>query len=82
MEKKHEKNMLAMKKEITRIRKLYGPSKNIGFSYNDLCIHLILNLLKDYKVPKFKTFNGTGNPMAYLRGFCDQLVGFGKNEHY
>lgn len=31
-------------------------------------------------MPKFHTFNGTRNPLAHLRAYCDQMVGFGKNE--
>ncbi|KAK4716734.1 hypothetical protein R3W88_015072 [Solanum pinnatisectum] len=31
-------------------------------------------------VPKFDVFGGTGNPLAHLRAYCDQLVGVGRDE--
>lgn len=49
-------------------------------NYKNLCIHPNLNLPKGFKVPKFVTFNGTENPLAHLKVYCDQLVGVGKNE--
>ncbi|XP_055814132.1 uncharacterized protein LOC129883514 [Solanum dulcamara] len=52
----------------------------IGLNYEDLCIHPDLDLLEGFKVPKFDTFGGTGNPLAHLRTYFDQLVGVGKNE--
>ncbi|XP_055802993.1 uncharacterized protein LOC129872127 [Solanum dulcamara] len=52
----------------------------VGLNYEDLCIHPDLDLPKGFKVSKFDTFGGTGNPLAHLRAYCDQLVGVGKNE--
>uniref|UniRef100_M1BQB8 Gag-pro n=1 Tax=Solanum tuberosum TaxID=4113 RepID=M1BQB8_SOLTU len=46
-------------------------------SYEDLCIHPNLDLPEGFKVPKFDTFGGAGNPLAHLRAYCDQLVGVG-----
>ena len=51
-----------------------------GLSYDELCIHPNLDLPEGFKVPKFDTFEGNGNPLAHLRTYCDQLVGVGKNE--
>ena len=39
-----------------------------------------LDLSEGLKVPKFFTFNGTGNPLAHLKVYCDQLVGVDTNE--
>ncbi|XP_015064647.1 uncharacterized protein LOC107009834 [Solanum pennellii] len=50
------------------------------FSYEDLCIHPNLDLPEGFKIPKFDTFGGVGNPMAHLRAYCDQLVGVGRDE--
>ncbi|XP_033514008.2 uncharacterized protein [Nicotiana tomentosiformis] len=33
-----------------------------------------------YKPPKFDIFDGTGNPHAHLRAYCEKLVGVGRNE--
>ncbi|XP_069147185.1 uncharacterized protein [Solanum lycopersicum] len=62
------------------MEELHYISEVDGFSYKDLCIHPNLDLLEGFKVPKFVTFNGTGNPLAHLKVYCDQLVGVGKNE--
>ncbi|XP_060170563.1 uncharacterized protein LOC132601496 [Lycium barbarum] len=35
---------------------------------------------KGFKIPNFDHFNGSGNPRAYLRAYCNQLVGNGRNE--
>ena len=51
-----------------------------GISYEDLCIHQNLNLPEGFKIPKFDTFGGVGNPMAHLKAYCDQLVGVGRDE--
>nr|QVT92263.1 reverse transcriptase [Solanum chacoense] len=51
-----------------------------GLSYEDLCIHPNLDLPEGFKVPKFEIFGGTGNRLAHLRAYCDQLVGVGRNE--
>ncbi|XP_059288760.1 uncharacterized protein LOC132042158 [Lycium ferocissimum] len=32
-----------------------------------------MDLPEGFKVPKFKMFNGTENPKAYLRSYCNQL---------
>ncbi|XP_015081454.1 uncharacterized protein LOC107025117 [Solanum pennellii] len=51
-----------------------------GLSYEDLCIHPNLDLPEGFKIPKFDTFGEVCNPMAYLRAYCDQLVGVGRDE--
>ncbi|XP_070034632.1 uncharacterized protein [Nicotiana tomentosiformis] len=33
-----------------------------------------------YKPPKFDIFDGTCDPHAHLRAYCDKLVGVGRNE--
>ncbi|KAG5589745.1 hypothetical protein H5410_040259 [Solanum commersonii] len=45
--------------------------------YEDLCVHLDVELPVGYKVPKF---DRKGNPRAHLRSYCDKLVGVGKDE--
>ncbi|KAK4706953.1 hypothetical protein R3W88_033490 [Solanum pinnatisectum] len=51
-----------------------------NLNYEDLCIHPNLDLPEGFKVPKFDVFGGTGNPLAHLRAYCDQLVGVGRDE--
>ena len=42
-----------------------------GLSYEDLCINPNLDLLEGFKIPKFDSFGGVGNPMAHLRSYYD-----------
>nr|XP_004240309.1 uncharacterized protein LOC101266943 [Solanum lycopersicum] len=73
--------MVNMKEEIRKaMEELHYIFEVDGLSYKNLCIHPNLDLPEGFKVPKFVTFNGTGNPLAHLRVYCDQLVGVGKNE--
>ena len=51
-----------------------------GLSYENLCIHPNLELQKGFKISKFDTFGGMGNPIAQLRAYCDQLVRVGRDE--
>ncbi|XP_015170631.1 uncharacterized protein [Solanum tuberosum] len=78
---KEEAAKLNMKEEIRKaMNELHCVPEVDGLSYEDLCIHSNLDLPKGFKVPKFDTSGGTGNPLAHLRAYCDQLVGVGKNE--
>ncbi|KAK4730873.1 hypothetical protein R3W88_023861 [Solanum pinnatisectum] len=62
------------------MRELQCILKVAGLNYEDLCIHPNLDLPEGFKVPKFDVFGGTGNPLAHLRAYCDQLVGVGRDE--
>ncbi|XP_055824288.1 uncharacterized protein LOC129892753 [Solanum dulcamara] len=78
---KEETSKWNMKEEIMKSIKEFHYTPDVaGLNYEDLCIHPNLDLPERFKVPKFDTFGGTGNPLAYLRAYCDQLVGVGKNE--
>ncbi|TMW81264.1 hypothetical protein EJD97_010805, partial [Solanum chilense] len=78
---KEEVVKVNMKEEITKaMKELQYISEVDGLSYKDLCIHPNLDLPQGFKVPKFVTFNGTRNPLAHLKVYCDQLVGVCKNE--
>ncbi|XP_015166046.1 uncharacterized protein [Solanum tuberosum] len=69
-----------MKEEIKKVMKeLHYNPKVDGLSYENMCIHPKLDLSEGFKVPKFDTFRGTGNPLAHLGAYCDQLVGVGRN---
>ncbi|XP_016567300.1 uncharacterized protein LOC107865576 [Capsicum annuum] len=75
-----EMRLLAMNEEIMRIKESHGERDHDGLGYNDLCVHPGVDLPKWYKVPKFEVLDSAGNPMSYLRRYCEQLVGIGKNE--
>jgi len=70
-----------MKEEIRKVMKELNCIPEVeGLSYEDLCIHPNLDLPEGCKVQKFDIFGGTGNPLAHLRAYCDQLVGVGRDE--
>ena len=76
-----EEAKVDIKEEIKRaMRELQCTPDVAGLSYAELCIHPDLNLPEGFKIPKFDTFGGVGNPMAYLRAYWDQLVGVVKDE--
>ena len=79
--KSREEAKIDIKEEIKRaMKELQCVTDVTGLSYAELCIHLDLNLLEGFKIPKFDTFGGVGNPKAHLRAYCDQLVEVGKDE--
>lgn len=50
------------------------------FKYEDLCVHPDIEFLVGYKVSNFDMFDREGNPRAYLRLYCDKLVGVRKDK--
>ena len=72
--------MIDIKEDIKRpMKELQCVPDVARLSYAKLCIHQDINLPERFKIPKFDTFGGVGNPMAHLRAYCDQLVGVGKD---
>ncbi|XP_004240794.1 uncharacterized protein [Solanum lycopersicum] len=79
--KAREEEKIDIKEEIKRaMKELQCVLDVAGLSYAELYIHLDLNLPEGFKILKFDTFGGVGNPMAHLRAYCDQLVGVSKDE--
>ncbi|XP_049385670.1 uncharacterized protein LOC125849743 [Solanum stenotomum] len=80
-EEKREQEMNVMKDAISEaVKSVQSLKKITGLEYEDLCMHPDLEIPEGYKIRKFETFNGIGNPMAHLRAYCDKLVGIGKND--
>lgn len=71
-----------MNEEIMRIKVSHRVRDYDDLGYDDLCVHPRVDLPDGYKFPKFKMFDGTKNPMAHLRRYCEQLVGIGKMRRY
>lgn len=68
-------------KELNRRIKHVEGSKVIEWlSFEDFCINPDVKLSERYKPPKFKIFDGSGDPKAHLKICCDKLVRVGKNE--
>lgn len=70
-----------IKEEIRKAMKEFQCIPDVaGLNYEDLCIHPDLDLPEGFKVPKFDTFRGVGNPMAHMRAYYDQLIEVGRDE--
>ncbi|KAG5622999.1 hypothetical protein H5410_008217 [Solanum commersonii] len=62
------------------MRNLQTTRGNKSLEYEDLCVQPDIDLPIGYKLPKFDTFNGIGDPHTHLRAYCDKLVGVGRDE--
>ncbi|XP_049386709.1 uncharacterized protein LOC125850930 [Solanum stenotomum] len=62
------------------MRNLQTTRGNKSLEYEDLCVQPDIDLPVGYKLPKFDTFNGIGDPHTHLRAYCDKLVGVGRDE--
>ncbi|XP_060210977.1 uncharacterized protein LOC132637993 [Lycium barbarum] len=71
-------------KELHNLRKVINEelcSRNFQIlKYEDLCVHPNVELPSGYKIPKFNTFNGKGDPVAHLKDYCSRLIGIGHIE--
>lgn len=75
------KNMTTELKKLSgRIQSVEGGKSIEGLNYKNLCIQPNVELPEGYKPSKFKIFDGTGDPKAHLRTYCDKLIGVDKNE--
>nr|XP_033515007.1 uncharacterized protein LOC117279563 [Nicotiana tomentosiformis] len=61
-----------------KILQVARGSENLD--YKDLYIYPDVDMPAVYKHPKFDIFDGTGDPHAHFRAYCDKLVGVGRNE--
>ncbi|XP_070045735.1 uncharacterized protein [Nicotiana tomentosiformis] len=64
-----------LKKLIGRVQSVEGGKGVEGLNCEDLCIELDVELPDGYKPPKFKMFDGTGDPKVHLSTYCDKLIG-------
>ncbi|XP_070004378.1 uncharacterized protein [Nicotiana sylvestris] len=69
-----------LKKLTSRVQGVEGGKRIKGLNYKDLCIQPNVELPEGYKPPKFKMFDGTGDPRVHLRTYCDKLVGVRKDK--
>ncbi|XP_070029538.1 uncharacterized protein [Nicotiana sylvestris] len=71
------RKMKSLEQNIKNIQGL-GDHKSVLFS--DLCMFLHIHLPPGFKTPKFEKYDGHGDPIAYLKRYCNQLRGAGRNE--
>ncbi|XP_070015365.1 uncharacterized protein [Nicotiana sylvestris] len=54
-----------------------GLGGQVSVAYKDLCLFLDVQLSAGFKMPKFDLYDGHGDPVAQLRGFCSKMRGAG-----
>ena len=58
-------------------RNMHGLGSKVSVSYKDLCPFPDVQLPAGFKMPKFDLYEGNGDHMAHLRGFCSKMRGKG-----
>ncbi|XP_070040394.1 uncharacterized protein [Nicotiana tomentosiformis] len=59
------------------LKNMQGIGSQVSVAYKDLCLFPDVQLPVGFKMPKFDPYDGHGNPVAYLRGFCSNMRGAG-----
>ena len=49
----------------------------MSVAYKDLCLFPDVKLPVGFKMPKFDLYDGQGDPVAHLRGYCSKMRGAG-----
>ncbi|XP_070002937.1 uncharacterized protein [Nicotiana sylvestris] len=58
-------------------RDMRGLGGQVRVAYKDLCLLPDVQLPAGFKMPKFDLYDGHGDPVAHLRGFCSKMRGAG-----
>ncbi|XP_070015837.1 uncharacterized protein [Nicotiana sylvestris] len=66
-----------MKSLEQSFRNMHGLGIQVSVAYKDLCTFPDVQLSAGFKMPKFDLYEGHGDPMAHLRGFCSKMRGAG-----
>ncbi|XP_070041209.1 uncharacterized protein [Nicotiana tomentosiformis] len=75
-----EKMVRKMKSLEQSLKNMQGLSGQKSVSYSNLCMFPHVHLPVGFKMPKFETYNGHGDPIAHLKRYYNQLRGGGKEE--
>ncbi|XP_070002547.1 uncharacterized protein [Nicotiana sylvestris] len=59
------------------LRNMQGIGIQMSLSYKDLCLFPDVQLPNGFKMPKFDLYDGHGDPVAHLRGYCSKMRGVG-----
>ena len=57
------------------LRNMQGIGSQMSVAYKDLCLFPDVQLPDGFKMPKFDLYDGYGDPMAHLRGYCSKMGG-------
>lgn len=61
-------------------RNIQGLGNQVSVAYKDLCFFPDVQLPVSFKMPKFDLYDGLGDPVAHLRGYCSKMRGAGGKE--
>ncbi|XP_070010891.1 uncharacterized protein [Nicotiana sylvestris] len=59
------------------LRNMQGLRGQVSVAYKDLCLFPDVQLPVGFKMPKFDLYDGHGDPVAHMRGFCSKMRGAG-----
>ncbi|XP_070049903.1 uncharacterized protein [Nicotiana tomentosiformis] len=59
------------------LKNMQGIGSQVSLAYKDLCLFPDVQLPARFKMPKFDPYDGHGDPVAHLRGFCSNMRGAG-----
>ncbi|XP_070013201.1 uncharacterized protein [Nicotiana sylvestris] len=59
------------------MRNMQGLGSQVSMAYKDLCLFPDVQLPTGFKMPKFDLYDGHGDLVAYLRGYCSKMSGAG-----
>ncbi|XP_070022950.1 uncharacterized protein [Nicotiana sylvestris] len=52
---------------------IQGIENQVSVPYKDLCLFPDIQLSAGFKMPKFDLYDGRGDPVAHLRGYCSEM---------
>ncbi|XP_070026220.1 uncharacterized protein [Nicotiana sylvestris] len=61
-------------------RNMQGLGGQVSVAYKDMCLFPYVQLPVGFKMTKFDLYDGQGDPVAHLRGFCSKMRGAGGKE--
>ncbi|XP_070022284.1 uncharacterized protein [Nicotiana sylvestris] len=73
----HEEVIRKVKSLEQSFRNMHGLGHQVSVAYKDLCPFPNVQLPAWFKMPKFDLYEGHGDPVAHLRGFCSKMRGAG-----
>ncbi|XP_070019431.1 uncharacterized protein [Nicotiana sylvestris] len=62
------------------LRNMQGLGNQVSVAYKDLCLFPDVQLPTEFKTPKFDLYDGHGDPVAHLRGYCSKMRGTGRKD--
>ncbi|XP_070050449.1 uncharacterized protein [Nicotiana tomentosiformis] len=77
LQKKLDEMFRKVKSLEQSLKNMQGIGSQVSVAYKDLCLFPDVQLPAGFKMPKFDPYNGHGDPVAHLRGFCSNMRGVG-----